>query len=281
MDLIYNLIRAAGIGIFIFSGVTALLGKSLILPIEAIYDSGRLSIDKFQEKYPGIDVSSDIPDVEGYYIRYSHENLTYYFGPVEDYLTAEQKSFELQDIVDLATFENPNLQNSEIYVWQFNHDMFEQALGGSGSDMDQEGLQVAEIDGGAMGAASGSRNMEGGQIITADPSSRALGTQVMGEQSSDSGQPIGGMPGQPNSMSGQQQIQQIGGQMGQMQNNSSSNQNQSNSQSSQSASSGGGQSGQGGGSGSSSGSSQSQGQQQQQGGGMSIWQMLGKMLFGR
>ena len=274
----YILTRLAVIGVVSLVWTHSIQALSLILPMEAIYESARLTHEAFKEKYPGIDVSSDIPDEEGYYVRYNHENLTYYFGPVDDYLTAEQKSFELQEIVDLATFELPYLKSSEVYVWQFSNGMFQDALSGG----QQEGLQVAEI-GGDAGSSGSSENSEGGTIVNAGPMSAAQMAQMRGaEESGEMGQRVS-FPGQQGQMSGQQQAQQVDGQMSQNQRNPFSNQssNTSQSQQSQKSSGSGGQGGGQGSGGGSSGSSKSQGQQQQQGGGMSIWQMLGKMLFGR
>jgi len=250
MSLLYLLKRFTVYGVITLLGTQSLLALSLILPMEAIYESGRLRQDEFKKKYPGIDISSDIPDEEGYYVRYTHTNLTYYFGPVEDYMTAEDKSFELQEILDLATFELPYLKSSEIYVWQFSYGMFEDAMG---SDQ-QEGLQVAEIDGN-QGSSGSSQSNEQGTIINAGLMSVAQMAQMREAQKNG-------------------EMSQNQGSMGSNQNNQSSK-----SQQSQSSSGSNGQGeGQGSGNGNN-GSSQSKGQQQQQGGGMSIWKMLGR-IFG-
>ena len=277
MSIPYLLKRFTVFGVISLLGTQSVLALSLILPMEAIYESGRLRQDEFKKKYPGIDVSSDIPDEEGYYVRYTHSNLTYYFGPVDDYYTAEDKSFELQEIIDLATFELPYLKSSEIYVWQFSDGMFEDAMG-SGQ---QEGLQVAEIDGNQGSSGGSSQSNEQGTIINTGPMSAAQMAQMRDAQESGEMGQMGGIPGQMNQMPGQQQMQEAGGEMSQNQSNTASNQNNQSSQSQQSQSSSG-SSGQGGGQGSgggSSGSSHSKGQQQQQGGGMSIWKMLGR-IFG-
>lgn len=258
MNKPYYLRRFALIGVLGILWTHSLPALSLILPMEAIYDSGRLRQDEFKKKYPGIDVSSDIPDEVGYYVRYTHDNLTYYFGPVDVYITAEQKSFELQEIVDLATFELPYLKGSEVFVWQFSDGMFEDTLSGGSQ---QEGLQVAEI-GQNTGSSGSSQSNEQGTIINAGQMSVAQMAQMQAAQENGEQQgQMSGSPGQQGQMSGQQQAQQIEGQMSQNQSNQSS-------QSQQSQSTSG-----------SSGSGQSQGQQQQQGGGMSIWKMLGR-IFG-
>ncbi len=277
MSILYLLNRFTVFGVISLLGTQSVLALSLILPMEAIYESGRLRQDEFKKKYPGIDVSSDIPDEEGYYVRYTHTNLTYYFGPVDDYYTAEDKSFELQEIIDLATFELPYLKSSEIYVWQFSDGMFEDAMSGGQA----EGLQVAEIDGNQGSSGGSSQSNEQGTIINTGPMNAAQMAQMREAQESGEMGQMGGPPGQMNQMPGQQQMQEAGGQMSQSQKNMASNQGNQSSQSQQSQSSSG-SSGQGGGQGSgggSSGSSKSQGQEQQQGGGMSIWKMLGR-IFG-
>jgi uncharacterized membrane protein YgcG len=267
--------RIAVLGVISLLGAQSLPALSLILPMEAIYESGRLRQDEFKKNFPGIDVSSDIPDEEGYYVRYTHGNLTYYFGPVDDYYTAEEKSFELQEIIDLAAFELPYLKSSEIYVWQFSDGMFEDALSGG----QQEGLQVAEIDGNP-GSSGSSQSNEQGTIINTGPMNAAQMAQMKEAQENGELGQMAGFPGQMN-QTGQQQMQESGGEMSQNQSNTDSNQENQSSQSQQSQSSSG-SSGQGGGQGSgggSSGSSKSQGQEQQEGGGMSIWKMLGR-IFG-
>ncbi len=97
--------------------------KSVILPVEAIEDSAIMSAEEFESAHPGIDISGYIPDEEGYYVRYSHENLNYYFGPVDVYLEAVLWKDQLATIVENVTAVRLTLQNSELEIYHFDHEM--------------------------------------------------------------------------------------------------------------------------------------------------------------
>ena len=220
-----------------------LLALSLILPMEAIYESGRLEKDAFKKKYPGIDVTSDIPDEEGYYVRYTHGNLTYYFGPTHDYIVAEEKSFELQEIVDLATFELPYLKNSNIYVWQFTEDIFGTAL----NDAQPEGFQVVDINSTPGSSDPSGNNMQGTIIDSKNINTKQI--EQVGEAQKNENMTLNQItqPSQNPSVN-----RQIGNQ---------------------------GSAGNGEGKGKGKGNNQSQNQEQHQSGGISFWNMIGR-IFG-
>lgn len=99
------------------------LAKSVILPVEAIEDSATMSAEEFENAHPGIDISGYIPDEEGYYVKYSHENLNYYFGPVDVYLEAVLWKDKLAAIVENVTAVRLTLQNSELEIYHFDHEM--------------------------------------------------------------------------------------------------------------------------------------------------------------
>ena len=102
-------------------------GKSVILPVEAIEDSATMSAEEFESTHPGIDISGYIPDEEGYYIKYSHENLNYYFGPVDTYLEAVLWKDKLAAIVEDVISVRLTLQNSELEIYHFDHEMLQAA----------------------------------------------------------------------------------------------------------------------------------------------------------
>ncbi|AWT59912.1 MAG: hypothetical protein DF168_01109 [Candidatus Moanabacter tarae] len=97
--------------------------KSIILPVEAIEDSATMSAEEFESAHPGIDISGYIPDEEGYYVKYSHENLNYYFGPVDIYLEAVLWKDKLAAIVESVTAVRLTLQKSELEIYHFDHEM--------------------------------------------------------------------------------------------------------------------------------------------------------------
>ena len=252
-----------------------LLALSLILPMEAIYESGRLEKDAFKKKYPGIDVTSDIPDEEGYYVRYTHGNLTYYFGPTHDYIVAEEKSFELQEIVDLATFELPYLKNSNIYVWQFTEDIFGTAL----NDAQPEGFQVVDINSTPGSSDPSGNNMQGTIINSKNINTKQI-EQVGEAQENENLGIMTGLAGQPNQLKRYQQIQEG---LNQDHKNMTLNQitqpSQNPSVNRQIGNQGSAGTGEGKGKGKGKGNNQSQNQEQHQSGGISFWNMIGR-IFG-
>ena len=100
----------------------ALSAETLVLPVEAIADSGRLSAAEFAERHPGIDLAGGVPEVEGYFIRYRHENLVYLFGPVVDRTEAQRWRLELEVIRDRAIESRPALRTSTVDLFEFRWD---------------------------------------------------------------------------------------------------------------------------------------------------------------
>lgn len=109
---------AAALGI----AVAGLHGETLVLPVEAIADSARMSAAEFVERHPGIDLAGGVPETEGYYIRYRHENLVYLFGPVADRTEANRWRLELEVIRDRAVEARASLRTSTIDVFEFRWD---------------------------------------------------------------------------------------------------------------------------------------------------------------
>ncbi len=103
-------------------------GKTLVLPIESITDSGQMSAKEFSIKNPGIDITGSIPDTEGYYIMYEHVNLIYYFGPTNNKNTADIKINELRKILSDATETRSVLKESKIELINFSYDSFNNSI---------------------------------------------------------------------------------------------------------------------------------------------------------
>ena len=113
-------------GSLLMLGATStLLAKAWILPIEAIEDSQYLRAAAFKLRYPGIDVSGYTLDTEGWYVRYSHEKLTYYFGPMEGAKQAEQAKALLDTIRENVIAQRPSLASSRIELIHHTFDPVE------------------------------------------------------------------------------------------------------------------------------------------------------------
>lgn len=173
---------------------------TLILPVEAITDSGTLSAEDFRKKYPGIDVSGSVPSEEGFYVHYSHGNLTYYFGPLDDYDEALQKKLELDEIREAVLYEAPELGDGTIEIFEYSYEMFSEAnapgAAGEGESMPgQSGESDAPWENSPEGDTIGAQPGESGQKIG------QVGQQgQMGQQGQEGSQ----QPGSPSNQQGQQ-----------------------------------------------------------------------------
>ncbi len=240
-------------------GLTCLNGKSIVLPVEAIEDAATMKAEEFNQKHQGIDVSGYYPDDPGYYIGYTHENLTYYFGPLEDYPEAANWKYKLDAVREEVIYERPTLASSETVIYNFTLETIEE----HGRSMQEEAT--------GNGSSSGEFG-EQIQIVEQGQDGQSGNQQEQGQKGSESG---GGQEGVP--------ILQIPGEQGQQSGESGSS---GNSGSSAGGSSGGGSSSSSGGSsggGSSSSSSSGGGSSSSGGGGgggkPSWWEMI-KGIFG-
>ena len=148
-----------------------LSAKTLILPVEAIAASGTLSAEDFRKKYPGIDISGSVPDEEGFFVHYSHANLSYYFGPIDDYAEALQKQLEMIEIYEAVLYEAPELSDSTIEIFEYSYEMFSEANapGAAGEEGSIPGQTAEEgtpgesiLDGGVIGAQQGESGQKAG-----------------------------------------------------------------------------------------------------------------------
>ncbi len=215
----------------LISGITLLNGKSLVLPVEAIEDTGKLSAEEFSKRHAGIDVSGYYPDDPGYYIAYTHENLTYYFGPLEEYIEAIQWKDKLSAIREDVIYERPSLGSSEIVIYNFTLETIEehgrnmQNAAGSDGSTDGESGQMAGMPG-----QEGSEGQESGILIPE-------GGQQQGQTGSQQGQQGSQAGGQQNQQGGVQVMQLPSGQQGQQSGQSTSSQRSSSSSGNPSSSS--------------------------------------------
>ncbi len=237
-----------------------LSAKTLILPVEAITDSGTLSAEDFRKKYPGIDVTGSVPSEEGFYIHYAHGNLNYYFGPLDDYGEALEKKLELDEIREAVLYEAPELGDGTIEIFEYSYEMFSEA-----NASDKAGEE------GSMPGESGEsdapwENSPEGDTIGAQPGESGQKVGQMGQQGQEGSQQQSGFPQLPQSSQNSQQGGSPSSQQGQ--------QGQRNIFPTPSQSGGGGPPIPGGG-------GESGPPSPSQGGGIPIWQIIRKILWGR
>ena len=249
-----------------------LSAKTLILPIEAITDSGTLSAEDFRKKYPGIDVTGSVPSEEGFYVHYAHGNLNYYFGPLDDYGEALEKKLELGEIREAVLYEAPELGDGTIEIFEYSYEMFSEA-----------NAPGAEGEEGSMPGQSGEsdapwENSPEGDTIGAQPGESGQKIGQIGQQGQAGSQQQAGFPQFPQSSQNSQQGGSPSNQQGQ--------QGQRSIFPMPSQSGGGGppipsQGGGGGGPPIPGGSGESGPPSPSQGGGIPIWQLIRKILWGR
>ena len=107
--------------------------KTVVLPVEAIEESKYLSAQDFEIRYPGIDITDYVLDEEGWYVRYIHESLTYYFGPIYNYPDAQKKETALEEIQQLVIDQRPSLDSSKVDLIRFSFDSGETVVPGDKS----------------------------------------------------------------------------------------------------------------------------------------------------
>ncbi len=87
-----------------------------LLPPEAIAFSEFLRKAEFDQRFQG-EAISDLSTVpQGWYVRYQHESLEYWFGPLRFAATAEDYATSLRRIVAEAVAQRPELANHTITV---------------------------------------------------------------------------------------------------------------------------------------------------------------------
>jgi hypothetical protein len=136
--------------------VTSLSAKTLILPVEAIQESRHLSPQDFIDEFPGINATGFSLDDEGWYVRYKHENLTYFFGPIEDLEEAKKRKLEMDEVRQDIIRDRPSLASSTVGLIRFSLDNAIWGRRGSG-------------DGGGMyGSQDGDGTSGGGIFVDQD-----------------------------------------------------------------------------------------------------------------
>ena len=212
-----------------------LAAKALVLPVEAIDDAARLSADEFTRQYPGVDVTGYFPDEEGFYINYNHDDLDYYFGPLDDYNEAIRWKDRLMVVREEVISLRPSLGSSDVTIYEFTYDLFDKNDGsGDGASVMAVGADV--MGQGGQEGQQGKQGVSLGQEISHGQLGQR-GQQGQMRQQGQQGQrgfPVFQLPGQ----SGSRSASNSSGSPS----SSSKNSQSSSSSSSRSSSSGGGSS---------------------------------------
>jgi hypothetical protein len=92
-----------------------LFGKSLIFPPAALPDLTKLGPARIETRWkPRTIPDGYFPTVEGYYVIYNHENLSLYFGPVDNEQEAIQIQKEMDETRNLLVSKNSSLSTSTV-----------------------------------------------------------------------------------------------------------------------------------------------------------------------
>lgn len=93
-----------------------------VFPVEAIKSAMTMSAKAFNETYPGINVSNTGLTDEGYYVRYEHHGLVYYFGPIDDVATAVKWRSDMELLRTRLVEKRPELDSSTVYLVKIDPD---------------------------------------------------------------------------------------------------------------------------------------------------------------
>lgn len=124
---------------------------TLIYPVEAIPDLSRLDANGFRERYAGINVTGMGVGDEGWYVRYRHANLAYFFGPIADREEARRHMWELERVRDEVVAKRPALADSQVDMVRFDYSGLYGQGGGntpfSGAESDGRNGPNGDLDG--------------------------------------------------------------------------------------------------------------------------------------
>lgn len=124
-----KLILSLGLALLASCVVQAQQERIMVYPVEAIADGARFSKQKFDETYPGIDVTAYGLSDEGWYIRYQHELLTYLYGPLEDLNYARRQKKLLEEIRLSVVLKKPSISSSTVDIIRFDFNATPENMG--------------------------------------------------------------------------------------------------------------------------------------------------------
>ena len=111
----------------------SLSAYTVVFPTSAIEAAWELNADEFKEEFPGIDFTDPELTDEGWYVRYRHENLTYFFGPIESQGEAYQHEGKMHELRNDVVAKRPALGTSEVDVVFYSYDPRMGVPGGPGA----------------------------------------------------------------------------------------------------------------------------------------------------
>jgi len=185
-----------------------LAALTMVYPVEAINDFWFLQAAEFDEKYPGIEITGGLSlSDEGWYVRYRHENLTYFFGPIAEQETARLRMWDMEAVRDEAIRYEPALETSQVDYVNFTYTgVFGRRGDGDEADGGGNGSEPVQVIGGVDGMGV---NGNGGQDSGEDGNGGdGSGTQVAGtnggtgNQSGQSGSQGGNRSGNQSGQNG-------------------------------------------------------------------------------
>ncbi len=106
----------------LFAHAASAVSGGRVLPVEAIDASATMRAADFHEAFPGVKASPEVLGVPGYFVVYEHENLRYYFGPVNGFGEARVWEDRLLAIREEVVAQRPALATSRVYLYRFNYE---------------------------------------------------------------------------------------------------------------------------------------------------------------
>lgn len=92
-----------------------------VFPVEAITAAMRYDKETFQELFPGIDVTHTGITDEGFYVRYSHEFLVLFFGPIASVEEGVKYRGDLDYLRSELIKKKPELETSTVLLVRVGH----------------------------------------------------------------------------------------------------------------------------------------------------------------
>lgn len=113
----------------IAAGTTSAFGADMksghpeikVFPVEAISAAMRYDKEAFQELFPGIDVTLTGITDEGFYIRYSHELMVFFFGPIASLEEAVRYRGDMDYLRSELIKKKPELETSTVLLVRVGH----------------------------------------------------------------------------------------------------------------------------------------------------------------
>lgn len=88
----------------------------MVYPVEAIKSAMTMDANTFHETYEGINVSITGLTDEGFYVRYEHQSLVYYFGPIKNIGEGVKWRNDMELLRTRLIEKRPELESSVVYL---------------------------------------------------------------------------------------------------------------------------------------------------------------------